>query len=744
MQILDRLRDFFMLAMCLTGSANWVHGQSIRGKVIEKVAARRQPLIGANVYWANTTTGTTSDEKGEFNLQKLPGIEQLVISYTGYQNDTVMVTNQQNITIILKTLEELKTVVVKSGKSLDVGTIKSEFITTKSLRKAACCNLSESFETNPSVDVTNTDAVTGAKRIRMLGLDGIYSQIMVENVPSVRGLATRTGLKFIPGTWVKSIAINKGAGSVVNGYESVTGQINVTLAQPNKSEPLLLNFYGNAAGRIEANLNTAHTLGKSKRWSTAWLLHANNTSRGVDKNNDGFFDIPQGTQLNALNRWKYKGDGLVFQAGVKAVYEDKYTGQTSFTRLQDRVTNLPYGVGFGTRRIEGFTKFGILPPNHPNQSLGIIISGVHHQQKSFWGVNNFDAIQDNLSVNAIFQTQINHKHRFSLGGSYMFDRYDQTYTIQHPTTQTYHWKRLESVPGLFVEYTFEPLEKLAIVTGIRNDFHNLYGSIFTPRMHLKYELAPSSIVRFSGGRGFRVANVIPENFGYLISARSFQVEDDLQPEVAWNYGASWTQQLVLGSKKGKLTIDFYRTDFENQIITDLDANASQVSFYNLQGKAYANSFQVALEYELLKRLEVNVAYKYYDVQSTFNNTLQLVPFIAQKRFFLNLAYATRFDKWEFDFTTQWLGAKRLPNTSTKPSEFQIGTHTPSFFLFNAQVTRNFRDWSLYIGSENLGDFRQSTPVLDAHNPFGNQFDAGLAWAPVLGRMAYAGLRFFVK
>ncbi|HAS40279.1 MAG TPA: TonB-dependent receptor [Microscillaceae bacterium] len=744
MKIHKSIQNIYGLLLLLLGSFSWAQAQIIQGIVVEKPKGKAEPLVGANVYWATTTVGTVTNDQGQFSLKRVTGANQLVVSYAGYQNDTVTVNNQNNLTIVLKTLEELKTVVIKSGKSLDVEAIKSELLTVKSLRKAACCNLSESFETNPSVDVTNTDAVTGSKRIRMLGLDGVYSQIMVENMPSVRGLASRTGLKFIPGTWIKSIAINKGAGSVVNGYESITGQINVTLAQPDNSEALLLNLYGNAMGRTEANLNTSKVFGKDERWSTALLLHANNVSLGIDRNNDGFFDIAQGTQVNAVNRWKYKGDVVRIQFGVKALYEDKFTGQTDFTRNQERGTGLPYGVVFNTRRVEGFTKFGILPPNNPNQSLGIIVSGIHHIQDSFWGLSDFTGTQDNLSVNAIFQTQINDKHRFSLGGSYMYDRYDQSYVERLANTQSYRWQRTESVPGLFAEYTFEPNEKLALVTGLRNDFHNLYGNVFTPRMHLKYALTTNSIVRLSAGRGFRVANIIPENFGYLISARTLNAASDLQPEVAWNYGASWTQKFKFGKREGKLTLDFYRTDFENQVVTDLDISANEVSFYNLTGQAFANSFQAALEYELMKRFDVSLAYKYYDVQSTYNNTLQQTPFIAQNRFLLNLAYATKFDKWEFDFTAQWFGAQRLPNTTTKPNEFQRAANTPDFFLLHAQITRNFRDWSFYIGSENLGDFRQSNPIIDAANPFGNQFDAGLVWAPIAGRTLYAGLRFTIK
>ncbi|NJO03118.1 MAG: TonB-dependent receptor [Bacteroidia bacterium] len=332
--------------------------QTIRGQVLEKSAGTKEtPLIGANVVWLGSTSGTASDEQGYFSLPVSPGPTQLVVSYVGYQNDTIHVDGSGPLRIYLMASEELAEIVVENN-SLDLEPLNSELITTKDLKKAACCNLSESFETNASVEVSATDAVSGTKRIQMLGLDGIYAQVMTEGIHNLKGLASRSGLNFIPGTWIKSIDINKGSGSVVNGYESITGQINVQLARPESSEKWLLNSYLNQNGRIEANLNTAQAL--SDKWYTGLLLHASNLSLKGDANDDNFLDVPRYTQFNGVNRWKYKGDFFESEFGLKALYDDRLGGEVDFKKDQPRNVNQPYGYRTLTRRGEVFGKLGFI------------------------------------------------------------------------------------------------------------------------------------------------------------------------------------------------------------------------------------------------------------------------------------------------------------------------------------------------------------------------------------------------
>lgn len=709
--------------------------QYISGHVMDK---NHEALPQATVFWEGTTIGTVTDLEGFFEIST-EGItnKTLIISYVGFQNDTIMVGNQTSLHIMLQTAE-LQSVEVSADNQLNEEISQVEMLTTMDLRKAACCNLSESFETNASVDVSFSDAVSGTKRIRMLGLDGVYAQIMTENIPSVRGLASRSGLHFIPGTWIQAIDISKGAGSVVNGYESISGQINLTLASIESNEKMLFNFYVNQMGRTEGNLNFRHSL--SEKWHTSLLLHGSFLNAAPDNNGDGFRDIPDFQMVNVSNRWHYDGQNMKWHGGISFVYDDKIAGQNDFSRKTPIRTNNPYGVGQTTRRTQVWSKLGILPEKRQNQSLGIITSLLSHEHDAYWGVRDYQALETYGLLQLIYQNEINEKHTFKAGGSLVIDHYNET--LQNLETQAYLYqnRREEWIKGIFAEHTWKVSDKFNWIAGLRWDHHNLYGNFLNPRLHLKYSPTNETQFRLSGGRGFRIANVLIENGNYLASSRSLNIQNDLQPEVAWNYGGSFSQGFYLNSRKGNIVIDFYRTDFENQIVMDLDASPQSLLFYNLSGNAFANSFQSTLTYEVFERFDMTLAYKYYDVQTTINGELRTTPFVPQDRVLLNLAYATNFEKWQFDFTTQWIGKQRIPSTA----EGSINEYSPTYFLFNAQITKRFKGgWDVYVGGENLGNFRQENPIRNPQNPFGDDFDAGLVYAPIQGSMIYAGVRWAV-
>ncbi|MDO1445937.1 TonB-dependent receptor [Rhodocytophaga aerolata] len=744
-----------------------INAQTIKGTVLDGSEPNTQiPLPGANVYWLGTTQGTITDSLGNFSLEQRDAASNLVISYVGFTGDTIQVNNTtQFYRISLAPQGSLNEVVVKSSPTYisRTETAKIETITTKELQKAACCNLSESFETNASVDVSYSDAVTGAKQVQMLGLDGTYVQINSENIPSIRGLSTTYGLSFVPGTWISAIDVGKGAGSVVNGYESIAGQINVELQKPETSDRLLLNTYINDMGRTELNLTLAHPF--NKKWSTGLLLHGSRMGdeleSKMDRNKDGFLDLPMSKQYNVVNRWKYNGERVQSQFGIKALYDSRKGGQMNYYQPEHQeMDTIPvdmdhgpghedmpnyylqkkpyYGTSTETRRIEGFAKTALLFPETPYKGLGLILSGINHEQNSFFGYNTYNGKQQTVYANLIYQTIINNtNHGLKFGASYLLDSYNEQYRDST-------FARTESVPGVFGEYTYTIPEKFTAVVGLRTDFHNMYGPIVTPRVHLKYNLTPQTTLRASAGSGFRVANPIAENTSVLISSRQLLVKGQLEPEKAWNYGVNLTHEFTILGKNGLLGVDLYRTDFINQIITDMDTDPRQIAFYNLDGKSYANSAQVELQYEPLKSLDVKMAYKYYDVKNTINGELLARQFVSRNRFFLNLGYATKFDKWKLDFTTQWHGAKRIPSTSANEEVYRRDSYSPAYLLFNAQVTRAFKKWDIYLGGENLGNFRQSNPIIAADQPFGPNFDASLIWGPVYGRMIYAGMRFKIK
>ncbi|MDR6405443.1 MULTISPECIES: TonB-dependent receptor domain-containing protein [Chryseobacterium] len=617
-------------------------------------------------------------------------------------------------------------------------------IDKKELLKAACCNLSESFETNATVDVSFSNAVTGTKQLKMLGLDQKYTSLTKELLPEIRGLASAYGLNFIPGRWIESIQLTKGGSTVTNGYESITGQINTELLKHADTPETSLNLFSDFNGRAEANFTNVAPI--NEHWSQTFLLHGNGTFGDTDMNDDGFLDRPKGTQLNAAYLLNYNDldhSGLGSHFGINFIKDERTSGQIGFDKKIPQDKQIPYGVGIDISRFQVWNKTGYVFKGKPYQSLGWMNQYTYHQQDSFFGLRNYSGKQHTYYSNLIFESILgNTNHKYKAGASFMYDGYEETYL-------TNNFKRNEIVPGAFAEYTLTGL-KYTLVAGARVDFHNLAGTQFTPRMNFKYDITPQTIVRLSAGRGFRTANVFAESQQYFASNRSIQILQNggniygLKPEIAWNYGASLQQEFKLFGRKSTIVADFFRTDFQDQVLVDVDKLPQQLTFYNLEGKSFANSFQTQLDFTPFKNFDVRLAYKYYDVQADYLDGRREVPFMAKNRGFVNLAYSTNKSEkggfWSFDTTLNWVGKQRLPNTSTNPAEFQLPMYSESYAVLNAQISRNFnKKIRAYLGGENLTSYYQKNAIVDFKNPFGNYFDGGMVYAPIMKANLYVGL-----
>ena len=616
-------------------------------------------------------------------------------------------------------------------------------IDSKELLKAACCNLSESFETNATVDVSFSNAVTGTKQLKMLGLDQKYTSLTKELLPEIRGLASAYGLNFIPGRWIESIQLTKGGSTVTNGYESITGQINTELIKNSKTPETSLNLFADFNGRAEANVT--HVAAINDKWSQTFLLHGNGTFGDTDMNDDNFLDRPKGTQVNAaylLNYNDLERSGFGSHFGINFIKDERTAGQIGFDKKLPQSEQSLYGVGIDISRFQVWNKTGYVFKGKPYQSLGWMNQYVYHQQDSFFGLRNYSGQQHTYYSNLIFESILgNTNHKYKAGASFLYDGYEENYLVDN-------FKRNEIVPGIFAEYTLTGL-KYTLVAGARADFHNLAGTQFTPRLNFKYDFTPQTIFRISAGRGFRTANVFAESQQYFASNRNIQILQNggdiygLRPEIAWNYGVSLQQEFKIFGKKSTIVADFFRTDFQDQVLVDLDRSPQQLTFYNLDGKSFANSFQTQWDFTPFKNFDVRLAYKYYDVQADYLDGRREVPFMAKHRGFVNLAYATNKNKnegfWSFDTTLNWVGKQRLPNTSTNPTEFQLPMYSESYAVLNAQVSRNFnKKLRAYLGGENLTSYHQKNAIMDFRNPFGNYFDGGMVYAPIMKANFYVG------
>ena len=656
-------------------------------------------------------------------------------SYTSFSQDT---------------LKEIK--VQNSSKSLQKSlklTANTTILSSKELLKAACCNLAESFETNPSIDVNFSDALTGTKQIKMLGLTSPYLMITEENIPSVRGASQAFGLTFTPGTWIECIQITKGAGSVVNGYESISGQINTELIKPINDDPFFINAFGSSDSRFE--LNTHFNKKISDKWSSSLFLHGNTRIAKNDMNNDGFLDNPLAKQINILNRWQYSNaeKGWVSFTNFRYMNDKKQTGQLEFDPNRDRFTTNYWGSEINTERVDISNKVGYIFPDMPFQSISFQNAFNSHNQESYFGFNQYNIKQKSYYSNLIFNSIIdNTMNKFSTGINFAYDKYDEF--VNH-----IDYSRTDNSIGAFFEYTYDNTTNFSAILGGRVDNHNRLGTFFTPRLHVRYNPWEKSVIRFSAGRGIRSANIFAENQQLFGSSRNFEIINSggkiygLNPEIAWNYGLSFNQKFVLFNRNGDFGFDFFRTDFQNQVVVDLYQGPQQVVFYNLNGKSFANSLQIEFNYELVKHLNIRTAYKYYDIQTDYQYVTQERPLQAKHRFFGNLEYQTHLSdegkQWKFDFTINWNGEQRLPSTISNSGLDSMPDFSPSFSVMNMQISRVFSSTlEVYVGGENIGNYKQEKAILGSEYPFSTAFDTSIIYAPIFGQMYYAGLRYRVK
>ncbi|CAM3298154.1 TonB-dependent receptor [Aequorivita lipolytica] len=726
--------------------------EKITGTITENINSEEVPLSGANVYWLNTSVGVVTDFEGKFELNYKPEYKKLVISFVGYKTDTISVKSRKSITHSLISTANLDEVTITARQQ----TTSRSFIqsanvlnvSSAELLKAACCNLAESFETNPSIDVNFADAISGTRQIKMLGLTSPYILITTENVPSIRGASQAYGLSFIPGTWVESIQITKGAGSVTNGYESIAGQINAELQKPLTDDKLFVNAYASGNGRYE--LNTHLNTKVSERWSTGLYLHGNIRETDFDNNGDSFLDAPLMQQVNVMNRWQYidQENGYVGFFNVRYLNDEKQTGQIFFDPDKDRGTTNAWGSEIKTQRFDVSGKFGFVNPEIPWQSGGLQVAYSHHNQESYFGLNDYNIQHNSIYANLLYNSIISDsRHKIKTGLSATYDGYDEL-------VLTENFNRVENSVGAFFEYNFDNLGDLNFSAGIRTDVHNTLGTFITPRFHLRYTPWDKSAFRVSAGRGKRSANIFTENQQIFATSRSLNILGNggdiygLDPEIAWNYGFSYMQGFNLFNRKADVTFDFYRTDFVNQIVVDYE-NPREINFYNLDGESYSNNFQVEFNYNPFKHFDVRLAYKYYDVETTYLSGKKQNPLTPNHRFFANASFQTHQNanggNWKFDATFNYLGEQRFASTESYLNTIGLSEFSPSVSTLNAQITKVFSpNFEVYVGGENITNVKQSNPIVGSDNPFSSTFDTTYVYGPIFGSSYYAGIRYRIN
>ena len=647
-----------------------------------------------------------------------------IVRHTGFLSDTIRRKQTDTVVAGLRP-QQLQEITVGAGREKGQTIQQIELISSSDLVKDACCNLSESFENTTTVDVHYSDAVTGAKEIRMLGLDGVYAAITTENMPSIRGMAQTFGMIFIPGPWMSSIQITKGTGSVVNGYESTTGQINVEYRKPQRAEKLFVNYFVNQDFRNELNVQHAQKL--NDKTSTLSALHGQLNFLRMDMNHDGYMDNPQIGNINALHRWTYmNGKGFNLIAAAEYHFENRQGGQMQFRPKRNTEPNPLWGMNLNTHRMEAFAKTGFV--FNEQSSLGIQYKYTFHSQQGNIGKKQIQGLEHTGYINVIYMNEFLRNNTFKTGISLLTD-------FWRDQADTFVFRMNEIVPGAFTELNLNYKDKWMTTIGVRTDFHNRFGAYVTPRIHMQWKIIADLQLRLSAGRGFRTPMVFAENFGLLASNRKISILSPLKPEIGWNAGASLSYTFYLDFREGHISMDYYFTHFEQQWIWDLE-NRDELRFYSINNRSRAQAAQVEVGYEIIRNFQVKLAYKFEDNRIRYNEGMRILPLKPRHRGLMSLEYQTPRKNWRFNTSLNWFGKTRVPDSAQ-----QDGYTSPDWFQWNAQVTYSIKKWEIYIGAENMLNVYQPHPIISGDQPFSDHFDASLIWGPLRGGMAFTGFRW---
>ncbi len=712
--------------------------QNVSGHVWGVENDRPAPLAGAYVIWAGTSHGTITDADGSYELQMLPDGRPhgLVASYIGYQADTIVISSTTSLDFSLKpiVIDDVDVRARRMGTTIDrVSPVLTQNVSADELSRAACCNLGESFQTNASVDVNYADAATGAKTIQLLGLQGRYVQMMSENVPSLRGMASPFGLSYVPGPWMNGIQISKGVGTVVNGYEAITGQINIDYKKPVATDEVAsVNLYGSNAGRLEANATANIKAGPSLR--TNLMLNMATDLEDMDDNDDGFRDEPRVRQLNLFNRWYRHTDFHTLDVVVKTLNERRLGGQTGFD-AKVPVEGV-YGVRMETDRVETWMKNGFVFSD--KFTIGFPIGYTYHHQHSFFGDRLYNGTQHSYNFNSIANWNNGGRHEFHAGLSSQGDIYDETANWGDASDS---FERKDISFGIYGQYTFRMDDKLTLMVGLRADHHNHYGTFVTPRLHALWSPSENTSVRLAIGKGYRGASVFAENNYLLTSKRHWDIGSYYGQEKGWNTGVSLTHHATVFGRNATLMAEFYHTEFQKQMVTDMDESPHTLHIYFSGHRSFANNIQLEAHLEPARGLDVTAAWRWNDNELQLAGKRRRRPLVSRYKALVALSYQTPLKTWQFDINMQMNGGGRIPTTEGNPMGMTRPSSFGSYQVYNAQVTKWFRRWSIYAGCENIGNYMQDNPIISASDPSSPYFDSSLIWGPLMSRRFYAGLRW---
>ena len=766
------MKRLTLFILTLAFSTALAQAQNLTGKVLD---AQGNPLPGASVYWADTTVGVATDLEGNFSLYRVKDNTALVASFLGYTNDTLRVEPKvREVEFRLSEGVAVDAVVVDGSLGNYIrqdGLLKSENISFAGLCKMACCSLAESFENSASVTVGFSDAISGARQIKMLGLAGTYTQILDENRTIMRGLSAPYGLSYTPGMWLSSIQVSKGITSVTGGHEAITGQINLEHRKPTDEERMFLNLYLDTHLKPEVNLSTALPVTKDKRLSTVILAHASMDTMEHDANDDGFRDMPMMRQFNIANRWLYQAEnGAQVRWGAKYLNDYRLGGQVGYKPSMRQGENWReawhenriYGSEVKNQEANAYFKVGkpvggAVFDKESNEELrsniAFVVDYDFFDENAYFGADKLYLGRQHMTT-ANFMYAHYFTPRSSLvsgvsGSSRWVNEELQDWSVNRANYNGENIalspRRNESELGAYTEYTYNIKNKLSIVAGLRYDYAFYFKKhLVTPRAHIKWNITPTTVLRGSAGLGHRPTDIVTDNIGIMATGRTLNIDTHLdRMETALTAGGSFSQSFsTFAPSDLTVSVDYFYTQIFNTVVVDQEGSPWMIDIYNNYGPSRTHTAQIDITWTPIKRFDIFATFRYTDSRYTINNhgvpTMVERPLVSRYKALINLQYATNMRKWTFDLTAQLNGPARIP---TQTGKLEDSTLSPIYPMLFAQVSRRIKKWEIYVGCENILNFKQKNPIISNDDPYSSAFNSSLIWGPLMGAKAYVGVRF---
>ena len=767
--------------MCLPFVAS---AQKLTGKVVD--ATTQQALIGASLFWKNTTAGASTSATGEFTIKRVHGFETLVVNYLGYDTRELELTDKDVHEIVVELQPSavgIDAVVIESAQrgnyAKTTGITRDEQISFAGLCKMACCSLAESFENSASVTVGYSDAISGARQIKMLGLAGTYTQILDENRPIMQGAGAAYGLSYTPGMWLNSIQVSKGVSSVTAGHEAITGQINLEHRKPTDDERLFLNLYFDTELRPEINISSAIPLTKDKSLSTVIMAHGSMHPTSHDANGDNFVDMPKSHQINVANKWLWQTEnGVQLRWGWKYLQENRLGGSHDYKKdmYEDMVANplqnpTLYGSNIFNRNINAYAKLGLPvgpertftgdPNDAVQNNFAMILDYDNYLTDSYFGINTVDVLEHTARFNATYAHYFSQHSSLNVGASAYMRRMNNDYLQQRigdDNLPTRSWDFVGQAtllePGVFAEYTYQLEDKFSLVVGLRGDYSTVRGEYYydakdkflvTPRSHIRWAITPRTTLRASAGMGYRRQNLVTDNIWMMTTSRNIdasRLNDDM--ESAATFGGSLSQTFPLaGDDQATISFDYFRTQFFNTMVFDQETADNSILIYNSNGKSFTDNYQVDFNWTPFKGFDLFATFRYTNAKMTLEQGGEQVlverPLTSRYKGLINIQYAVR--RWVFDVTAQLNGPMRLPELDGNlVKAVENPELSPVYPMFFAQVSYKMSNLTIYAGCENIANYKQMQPIQGFEAPYAEGFNSSMVWGPLSGIKGYVGIR----